>query len=372
MMSSTPTRRWFRPTPGRLIAGLFVLEAFLFLSDRFGWFGFRHHKGWAVLIALASALGAVVLLATWTVLALVFRRRLQFTIGSLLAMTVAASLVLSWLATEIKKAREQETAMETITELGGEIDFGDYAEAPWFPSRQAATWPWLIELLGDDLFSNVPGVFLDHLTGASLERMDLTRLTGLRRLTIRRIAINDESMTLLKGANQLERLVFVETKVTDADVACLSGLTGLKALDLSKSDIQGPGLAQLRGLTRLTNLSLKESKITDAGLEHVSGLFQLRDLDLSITEITDAGLRHLEVLSQLRRLNLDFARVSRDGVKRLQNALPNCSISDYGIAPRIPEQYRGQRRKRSEIGSTGDSELDIPPLDGISPLFGRK
>jgi hypothetical protein len=39
MISSQPIRRWFRVTPGRLIVALFVLEAFLFLSDRFRWLG---------------------------------------------------------------------------------------------------------------------------------------------------------------------------------------------------------------------------------------------------------------------------------------------------------------------------------------------
>ena len=33
--------------------GLLVVEGLLWLSERFQWFGFNHHKGWTVLVAVA-------------------------------------------------------------------------------------------------------------------------------------------------------------------------------------------------------------------------------------------------------------------------------------------------------------------------------
>ena len=39
-------RRWFRPTPDRVVLALLAVEAFLILSERFGWFPFNRHKGW--------------------------------------------------------------------------------------------------------------------------------------------------------------------------------------------------------------------------------------------------------------------------------------------------------------------------------------
>ncbi|MGD0899850.1 MAG: hypothetical protein ABR915_18615 [Thermoguttaceae bacterium] len=52
--SSQARCRWYRLTPDRLIVGLLALEGFLFLSERFRWFGFtdavlEHLKGLAKL-----------------------------------------------------------------------------------------------------------------------------------------------------------------------------------------------------------------------------------------------------------------------------------------------------------------------------------
>jgi hypothetical protein len=46
--------RWFRLTPDRIVVGLLVVEGFLLLSERFHWFSFNAHKGWTVLIAVAT------------------------------------------------------------------------------------------------------------------------------------------------------------------------------------------------------------------------------------------------------------------------------------------------------------------------------
>ena len=41
-----------------VVFGLLVVEGVLWLSERFQWFAFNHHKSWTVLIAVA-AVGAV-------------------------------------------------------------------------------------------------------------------------------------------------------------------------------------------------------------------------------------------------------------------------------------------------------------------------
>ena len=47
-------RRWFRRTPDRCVLGLVALEGFLLLSAWFRWSPFNQHKGWTVLICIAS------------------------------------------------------------------------------------------------------------------------------------------------------------------------------------------------------------------------------------------------------------------------------------------------------------------------------
>ena len=209
MISLTLIRRSFRPTPGRLIAGLFALEPLLFLSDRFRWFGFGHHKGWAVLIALASLVAVIVLLESWTALAVVLRWRMQFSVRSLLALTVAASVALSWLATEMTSAKEQKAVVETITELGGWVWF-DYEENNTAflgtnkpPQLGPAAWAWLRKLLGDDFFANVTEVGLDNskVTDASSDRIELKRLPRLVFLSFDDSEVTDRALGVHRGGN---------------------------------------------------------------------------------------------------------------------------------------------------------------------------
>ena len=53
MDSPATERRWFIPTPSRLVHTSLLATAVLLLSDRWQWFSFNQHKGWTVLIANA-------------------------------------------------------------------------------------------------------------------------------------------------------------------------------------------------------------------------------------------------------------------------------------------------------------------------------
>ena len=104
MTDPTPTRRRFYPTPAWLIFGLLVVEGLLWLSERYRWFWFNEKKGWTVLIAVAVVGVAMLVMLVWFVVSLVFRWRFQFSIRSLLVLTVAVALPCSWLAVEMKAA----------------------------------------------------------------------------------------------------------------------------------------------------------------------------------------------------------------------------------------------------------------------------
>jgi uncharacterized membrane protein YciS (DUF1049 family) len=324
MNSLKPIRRLFRLTPGRLIAGLFVFDAFLFLSDRLGWLGLGHHKGWAVLIALASVVVATVLLASLTALAVAFRWRLQFSIGSLLAVTVAAALACSWLTLETKKAKEQKSVVEVIRQVGGGVkfDYEDNADMDelLLGRAQPAAWPWLRRAFGDDFFANVTGVnfYNERLTDASLERVDFRRLPQLVGLNLGDTLVTDAAMRFLKGTPRLQVLDVGETGVTDAGHEQLIGLTQLQSLHLSGTSVRGGGLKYLKGLAKLEELILDRTKITDAGLEQLEGFTQLRTLSLNRTKVTDAGLKHVEGLSHLEELRLSCTKdhQRRAGVPR--------------------------------------------------------
>ena len=106
--------RWLLPTPGRLLAVLLGVEGFLWLSERFQWFPFNHHKGWTVLIAVAAVGVFLLLMLLWFLLALVLRLRFQFSVRSLLMLPLLVVLPGSWLAAERREAEQQRDAIAGI------------------------------------------------------------------------------------------------------------------------------------------------------------------------------------------------------------------------------------------------------------------
>ena len=107
MTTAEPKSRWFHFTPGHLILGLLAVEGLLLLSERIPLFP----KGWAVLIAIAAIAVVVLLMLLWWLASILFRWRFQFSIRSLMVLVVAVAITFSWLAVEMKKARNQEAAV---------------------------------------------------------------------------------------------------------------------------------------------------------------------------------------------------------------------------------------------------------------------
>ena len=208
-MADAPEKAcWYNVTPGRLLPVLLVAEGFLWLSQRFQWFAFNHHKGWTVLVALAAVGAFLVLMFLWFLLALVFRWRFQFSILSLFVLTVVMALPFSWLATEMKAARKQREAAEGIGKAGGYVIF-DYQEGLRITLSHSGTTVggtppgplWLRKLLGVDLFASA--------TQASLNS------TG----------ISDAGLERFRWLPTLQTLDLIDTKVSDA------GLEHLRRID---------------------------------------------------------------------------------------------------------------------------------------------
>ena len=117
-MEPSPTTdnnlRWLHPTPARLLVILLAVEAILLLSQH--WMP----KGYAVLTAIAAVGVTMLLMLLWWLFTLCFHGRFQFSLRSLLVLTVAVAIPFSWLAVEMKKAREQREAVVAVQGLGGQ------------------------------------------------------------------------------------------------------------------------------------------------------------------------------------------------------------------------------------------------------------
>ena len=168
-----PHPRWYHLTPDRLILALLPVEALLWLSERFQWFP----KGYAVLIAGAAVGVFLLLMLLWFIAALLFGLRFQFSIRSLMLLTLVVAVLCSWLAVQRKEAREQRAVVEVIEKMGGGAAYDQYfAGSNSGPPVSAA------KLLGDDFFSSVPwhssGAPGPRTAGSALQGVDSTPESG--------------------------------------------------------------------------------------------------------------------------------------------------------------------------------------------------
>ena len=321
-------RRWFRLTPDRCVVLMLALEGFLLLSAWFRWFPFNEHKGWTVLICIASVGVALLLMFLWFLAALLFRLRFQFGILALLLLVIVVAVPCSWLATEMKAARRQREAVAWIEKVGGQVDYDYQFEPPivgGIPSTKPPAPAWMRDLLGGDLFMDVVQVALTDTLVGDNGFEHLKGLTQLRFLWLGN-QVTDAGLEHLKEIPHLGGLYLAGTNVSDAGLEHLEGLTQLGWLDLSDMKVSDAGLQHLRKLTQLQMLWLSGTRVTDVGLDGLKALPQLRVLALGGTKVSDAGLENLKGVNQLETLFLDNTEVTHAGMKKLQQALPKCQI----------------------------------------------
>ncbi len=320
-MDAPTQSRWFHLTPGRFVLGLLVVEGLLWLSDRFGWLGW--HKGYAVLTAVATVGMAMLLLLGWFGVALVFRRRFQFSIRSLLVLVVVVAVPCSWMTVELKNADRQQAAKTAFQRFPGYVEYG-YERTGQQPASLAPAW--LFRLLGCDFFASIERVCLAcdrRFTDADLEHVE--SLPRLKLLRLGGADITDDGLKHLAVLTDLEELSLHRTHVGDAGLEHVQGLTQLRRLNLYATNISGSGLKYLKRLGRLEDLCLSKTKVSDLG--HLTALTHLRYLNLDNTQVTDAGLEPIEGFAKLERLDLCVTKVTAAGVAKLQQALPNCKIT---------------------------------------------
>jgi hypothetical protein len=239
---------WYHLTPDRVVVALLILEGFLILSERFEWFAFNRHKGWTVLVGLAAIPAAMLLMFFWFVLCLIFKRRFQFSILSLLVLTVVVAVPCSWLAVAQQQARKQREVIKAIEKAGWMVSY-DYEQDPcggWMFDARPPEPPWLHKLLGSDLFANAMGVSFEgsEVTDAAME--PLRRLPRLQSLTLVFASISDAGLENLKRLPQLRCLSFFHTDVSDAGLQHLKGLTQLREVGLYDTKVNDAGAADLQ------------------------------------------------------------------------------------------------------------------------------
>ncbi len=154
------------------------------------------------------------------------RRWFQFSLRTLL---VLVAVVAVWLALTVHSARKQREAVAAIEALGGHVVY-EHERIRRFPglvqgSPQEPPGPgpeWLRELVGEEYFVTVVGVFLHE-----------TQIT-------------DSGLEHLKGLTSLQELQLDSTKVTDTGLEHLKSLKSLHYLHLDSTNVTDEGVKKLQ------------------------------------------------------------------------------------------------------------------------------
>ncbi len=244
------------------------------------------------------------------------RRRLQYSLRSLLVFMLLANVAMAWFFPRWRAATRQREAVAAIRAMGGHVTYNYEArwdaarEAP-VPARAPSGPAWARKLLGEDFFADV-------------------------------VCAGPPFTPIYDPLNA--------SPITDACLEHIGRLTHVESLGLRDSHVTDAGLQNLRGLACLRELDLANTRVTDAGLRHLEKVPSLETLDLTGTQVTDAGLRQLARLPGLRYLDLCQTRVTSEGVARLQVALPCCEIIALGagahprgalVRPKVEGEGRG-------------------------------
>ena len=264
-------------------------------------------------MTIAAVGAALLVMLLWFLVAIVFRRRFQFSLRSLLLLVVVVAIPCSWLETEMKAAREQRAAVEEIRKLGGRVRY-DYepensttAVVPPYPA-------WMQKLFGDDLFADVIEAEIEN----TAEPNQPFNHTGLSKLNIPGEKFKYLRLAILKRLPLLQNLKLDNANVRDAELENLQGLTRLRSLALASNPlVSDEGLMNLRGLPQLRKLWLVGTSVTGEGFSHLKHLPRLEELYLGLSPISNSGLKNLEGMVQLRILALDATQVTDAGLEHL-------------------------------------------------------
>jgi hypothetical protein len=363
-MDATRERRWYRLTPDRLVVGLLAAECLLWVSDGLRWPAW--HKGYAVLASLAMLGVALTAMILWFIIAVIIRRRFQFSIRSLLVLAVAVALPFSWFNSARLVARRQSEDLKAVLETG-EADydveshyipfyyfskgFDGHISRPVLPSPNPVP-ELLSNLLGNDFFHEVVCVSLH---GSLLPRNK---------------ADGDETLKHLQGLRDLQ-VLYLGCEMSDSQLAALNGLKSLRKLNILNSSLSGEGLANLTNLLALRSLDMRGPVVTDSGLATLTRFVGLEELKLEQTKVTDARMESIAKLPNLRKLSLAETAVTDAGLKLLARSpmlvdldLYRTHIGDEGVRSLTPLK----RLERLELGYTKTTDAGITYLKSFHKL----
>jgi hypothetical protein len=333
----------------------------------------------------------------------------QYSLRTLFLLTLIVSLLMSWYAVKLKKARAQKKAVDAILAAGDTVEY-DYEfdeQGNEIKGAKGRGPAWLRELLGRDYFDTVV-----HVAVASVAGMDAVNgLVRLRSLSVLVPGDGEDPLKHLEDIDGLEELD-INGSVTDAGLDRIRRLRHLRRLTLGGQEsmglysMKGFGLAALQSCPTLRELIVQNYDLPPSALEQIETLSQLekltvstinsgpsdpslafrinkltalRELDLSnlmnrvdgSTLIIVGGLEEIQKLSQLEKLTLSPANLSSSDIQCLcklpalrELDLTGCSKIDDDAVPHL-QKMTGLRMLR--LTGTGITDDGAERIDDALP-----
>ncbi len=299
------------------------------------------------------------------------RRWFQYSLRSLLVLTLIVAALSAWLGKHIMRASTQRPIVAKIAASGGTVGY-DYQIHPEFnivDQSQTAPGSKLVRwVFGDDIYATVNVVFLNDpktsdadivnlhklpdlldvslngrgVTDACID--DLLRIPKLRAVALMDTGITPEGIRHLSSCDALQSLTVLGSSVTDQHLQHLpafpnlqhiqivrssmtdDGMNSLGQMDLATLDIftapavTDKGFESLANLQNLLQLRVLRTAMTDRAMGTIGRFRKLRYLQLDNHSLTDSGLRNLSSLTELEKLQLGHTQLANDGLRALSNA----------------------------------------------------
>ena len=143
---------------------------------------------------------------------------------------------------------------------------------------------------------------------------DLTRLTHLIYLNIRRNHIKEIGYEDLMPFTSLQKLVLVCNSISEQGIQAIRQLTNLTALDVLNCNLNPQTVSQFSTLTNLKSLDFSYNQIDDKSLQYLALLSNLTALYARGCGLNDQHAEHINGLTQLTILDLSHCHVSAKGL----------------------------------------------------------
>jgi hypothetical protein len=198
----------------------------------------------------------------------------------------------------------------------------------------------------------------------SLESIDLGQNEKLSIIDIRS-APNVRELVAGPGAQSFGGLFsYVISAATKMEVRGLSDLSKLERLNLASCAMNSEIIADISGLTELVSLNLSGTDLTDAQLAELDRLKKLRELGLVDTDVSLAGWKVLDQMPNLNQVLLPgpFLKGAAQILAVLRASHPGIAIDSREQTPRGFGTGSGGR---SGSGGFGSSNRPIPAAEAM-------